>query len=334
MNPNQQFPRETAPEAEDGVARLLRLLPREGDPPPEVSQRALVAATAEWRALVARRHRRRRRFAVAALAAGLLATVGLALRFGPSEPVAVPSPGPVARVEAVFGGHALEPGQALDAGTSLATQADQRLALRLGGDVVLRLDHGTRLELLTRDEMRLLAGAIYVDTGGAEEGRLSIHTPLGTARNLGTQFELRLSGERLRLRVREGRVRLQGPAGVHETNPGQELTVNANGDTERLPVAPYGAAWRWQLDASPAFYLEGRTLAEYLTWLERETGWTLRFAPESLATTVASIRLHGSLEGLTPDRTPEFVLPTCGLAHRLEDGVLTLEDLHLTEDQP
>ena len=68
-----------------------------------------------------------------------------------------------------------------------------------------------------------------------------------------------------------------------------------------------------------------RTLAEYLDWITRETGWRVEYAEPAIARDASTIVLHGSITGLRPDQTPLAVLPTCGLRHRMTDGTLTIE---------
>lgn len=332
--------RDPKPPAEDDVARLLRLLPPPADVSGEIRDRAWAAASAEWQGVVARRARRSRwRWAAAAaLAAGVLLAVGL--RLGPADapPVpetATPAGGPVAVVEALRGdvaglrsaaGSTLVAGEAVLPGATVHTGPRTRVALRLASGASLRLDSATRVELQGPGVLRLAHGGVYVDSddpGGVSS--LTVHTPLGVVRDLGTQFELRLTGEALRVRVREGLVEVEGGATTHQAHPGTELTVDAVGIARHRTVAVHGPAWRWPLDAAPTFELEGRTLATYLAWLERETGWRVRLAEPSLESAAATTVLHGNLEGLAPDATPELVLPTCGLRHRLEDGILTLE---------
>ena len=58
----------------------------------------------------------------------------------------------------------------------------------------------------------------------------------------------------------------------------------------------------------------------FLDWVGRETGWQLRYADEAIERSVATIRLHGTIEGLRPDESLDVILQGSGLDHRLEDG--------------
>lgn len=280
----------------------------------------------------------------AALAAGLaLAALGFFLLWGegPAAPAAS-----VARVAALAGEptyqlpgstsrRPLAVGTELGPGSEVATPGEApeaHVALALDGGASLRLDRGSRVRLQKAGNVELLAGAVYVDTG-PELGHprtLAIATPFGVARDLGTQFEVRLLAEArgaLRLRVREGAVILERPGGAEPLPPvpaGVELTVGRTGEGERRPVATQGEEWRWALLAAPPFEIEGKKLAELLAWVARETGWALRFEPPGLEAETRNIELHGSIARLTAEDAPKAVLPGAGLGYRLEGGVLEI----------
>ena len=93
------------------------------------------------------------------------------------------------------------------AGSRLRTQAAGRLALTLAGGESLRLAARTEVMLDAPGRLYVQAGTIYVDSGERPAAaRIEVVTPAGTARDVGTQFELHVEGAALRLRVREGLV--------------------------------------------------------------------------------------------------------------------------------
>ena len=209
--------------------------------------------------------------------------------------------------------------------------APGRLALRLASGPSLRLDESTRIVLLSSSSIRLEKGAVYVDTGPASEDHASVEilTSFGTVRDMGTQFEVRLdpgSGgpSSLRVRVREGEVLVQTGGDAHTAPSGSLLSLLENGTVSRETSPTYGSHWDWVLAASPLFQIEGRTLQEFLLWVGRETGWRVEFANLAVETEASWVILHGSVQGLTPDRAPAVILEGCGFEHRLEDGTLVV----------
>jgi ferric-dicitrate binding protein FerR (iron transport regulator) len=300
--------------------RLLESAGARPEPPAEDLARIKEAFRAEWREHV-RRRESRGRLRLLALAAAVVIAVGAAWWLWRVEA------GPAARVESVtgiVGISGLAVGQEILAGTELET-ASGRAALRLVGGPSLRLDTGTRVRLVSAAEVRLDRGAVYLDSiPGARQ--VSVHTPLGVVTDVGTQFEVRLLGEEsaLRVRVREGEVRIKGGEASLSAAAGSEVTLRESGSVERRRVALHGPDWSWVLEAAPPLEIEGLSLQELLARVARETGWTVEYEDPDLAASAGSIRVHGSVGGLAPDQALEVVLPGAGLRHRIVDGRLLI----------
>lgn len=307
------------------TAQLMRLTELAPEVPPHVHRAARMATAEVWRQVVTARRRQRRALAwVAIITFALLGW--FSLQRHPAREIEA------ARVEAVRGlgtldHSALRVGGAIGPGTRVETRLGGRAALRLTAGQSLRVDESSRFELLADGVILLERGAIYIDSGRspASEGAhaLEIRTSFGVARNLGTQFEVRLGAESLTVRVREGAVRVTHEEGTTEVRVGDELTIS-DGAIERRRVARFGDTWSWPLEVAPVFPLEGSSLGEYLDWLVRETGWAVHFEDSSLAAHATSIVLHGSLEGFAVAATLDLVLASCELSHEADDGTLIL----------
>lgn len=310
---------------------------------PEVpdTDMALLKATArvEWHELVESRRRPWRSLvplAAAATLALVLGAVWWSARPGP--PTEAPT---VAVAEAVRGlaratgdADSVTRGAAFAAGAELETAVGNGastpfLTLRLAGGPSLRLDADTRVRLHSATSLELERGALYVDTGAEAEGarRLEILTALGAVHDIGTQFEVRLTGNghpQLRLRVREGEVELERPGATLSAVSGEELTVRGDGEVRRARVTSTGEPWRWVVQAAPAFEIEGRKLGDYLGWVARETGWSVEYTDPELAAAGETIVLHGAIDGLTPADSLELVVPGSGLAYEVSEGRLLI----------
>ncbi len=307
MNDTPRGPRriEDRPSANDEtISRLLRVVGPRREVPEDAVAQAREAARAEWRRKVkftAQRRRFRRLGGWLAMAAAAVVAIGLVLRF---QTETAPS-------------------------TQLGNGADY--ASLLFGEASVRLDKGSGLHLVSSSTvevaLRLERGAVYIDSPG-DAPSVVIRTPLGEVRDVGTQFEVRVLGEgsdrSLRLRVREGKVFLDHEGSPHDVEAGTELTLEPDGTPARRAIAIYGSEWDWVLELAPALDIEGKPLSAFLDWLCREGGWTLRWADQSLARKFGPGTQYGSIEGLTPLEAAEFILPSNGLGHRLEDGVFTV----------
>jgi len=331
----------------DPIARLVRLAGPRPPAPEKRMARVRESVHARWREAVKRARRRRVFLTAARIAAALMIAVGAGFWLRGRIRVAA---GPAATVVRTQGrvllrdGRVAGTGSVLGTGAGLATGPDGRAALRLSVGPSVRLDTGTDLRLISARVLELRRGAVYVDTGtrtsrgsaataGGAAGSAStetaapieIRTSLGRVRDLGTQFEVRLANDTLRLSVREGTVALARDDRTYPTPAGTRLRVGPQGSVETETVDLRGAEWDWVLAAAPPFDLEGRTLSDYLAWLSRETGWEVEYADPSIAAGAATIILHGSTSGLRPDESPAAILPACGLRHRLEGGMLRIE---------
>ena len=310
-------------EAGDGIARLLRDTGRRPAVPPDRAARVEASVREHWRRTVAVRRRRNLLRSVVAAAAMillvLLAGVWLRHRRSPGNDV-------VARVERTGASALIRPGDPVRAGTMVATRGSERVAIRTLSGHSVRLDTDSRLRILSGSSIALEAGAVYVDSGGraATVSPLEVHTAFGVLRDAGTQFEARLAGDALELRVREGMVSLEGGAARLEARAGDALRVDRTGARAPAPDATFGPGWAWAEEAAPRLAIEGRRLSAFLDWIARERGLTLRFASDDLRTAADRITLRGSIEGMTLDEALASVLATCGMHPLIEDGHLVL----------
>jgi ferric-dicitrate binding protein FerR (iron transport regulator) len=317
-------------EKDEVLGRLLRLVGPRAPVPDDRARRVRAAVQEQWRLAV--RRDRRRRMGARAAAAALAASVVLAFawwRYGPEPAVAAVlerTSGPV-WLTARAHGDSRGPAR-VRAGTWIETGKDGRAALRLSGGASLRLDVASRVRLVSASRIELEQGAVYVDSA-LHDGRsqVSIETPYGVARDIGTQFELRLQGDALRLRVREGRVDLAALAETQSARQGEELRVEKDGGMARAGVVLTGPEWGWTQAIAPEFALEGRPLQELLDWYTRETHVPIQSAALAPAQRPERIVLHGGASGLSPEEALTAVLPTCGLKARASASGIVLESM-------
>ena len=335
---------------ENEVRRLLEMAGRRQPVPEDDLVAITAAARATWRKQVARNDdppfSLRSRWPWA-LAAAVVAALGAALWWGGLGTVEITAPpAVVAQAQRVWGTasveqsngpgseiEALAEGQALAAGSRIETTGEgttNRVALLLDGGTSLRLDHGSRVRLISATHLELEAGALYLDTGQEDRPAVVVHTPYGTVTDIGTQFSVRLptsakGGSPLLVRVREGAVEICAAAdGAQALRAGTELLLTADGSQILRQITPYGPEWDWILDAAPRFEVEGMTLARFLSLVTRETGWSLRIDDPALAATTETTVLHGTTGSLRPDRAALAALAGAGLRGEVADGILTL----------
>lgn len=326
---------EREPQGEEWVGQMIGLAGPRHDLTGEDADRITAAAREVWRRDLQRR--RLGRGVVAALAAAaavLLFTVGLPL----FRATNVPAPVQVASIETLTGElfvetdgqwHPAAVGDVLAAGAHVRTSSLGRGALRLDDGTPegasVRLDRATHLTLEAADRLLLAAGNVYVSSSQDTPGPgLAVFTPFGVARDIGTQFQVRLEPSTVRVGVRNGLVLVERDGEEHRVEAGKELRVDETGDVTQSDLAPHGDSWSWLLELAPPFELEGSSVESYLDWVVSETGWTIRYASAEAAERARRAVLHGRLEAVDPT-TAELVLLSAGLASRFEEGELVVE---------
>jgi ferric-dicitrate binding protein FerR (iron transport regulator) len=336
----------------DDVATLVRLAGWRRAVPPERTERVRAAALACWQQELRGRSRRLRYVWAAGVALAAAASIVLVVSFRalPVRPSGSTESGAMARVESMSGAiwardtsaaarsarRPLSTGDEIPLGSELVTAPDGRAALRLDSGHSLRLDTGSRVRLLAEDAIALDAGAIYVDSAPERpaEIALAVHTPLGVVREIGTQFEVRLAPDSVRVRLRDGAVAVSHDGGELEVRAGNELQLSAGGLVTRQAVATHGPGWDWMVGVTPMLDLEGRTARAFLDWVARERGWTLAFADESAARAAGEVVLGGGAEGLSLDQALDAVLATCRMTYRVEGGVLRISSAGVAPGRP
>ena len=324
----------------DDVALLVRLA---GTGPPGAPvdavrlARVRTAVHDAWRgecgANQARQAKSRRRWLALAVPAVAAAAVVIAFAiWGPIRRAPVSAPQQVARIDHVTGSPAPDSsfgaGSAVMSGSTVSTSAGT-LAMTLTSGVHLRLDASSSARVDSATDVTLERGAVYVDSADARPAQpgaspISIRTPAGLVRDIGTQFEVRLTGEAMRVRVRDGRVQVAYTNGVDaRAGAGEELFSRPEGSgrsISRRPFSTTGIEWAWAQRAAPPFAVEGKTLGALLDWVSREGAWDVTFADSKFSQAARATVVHGRpdlLKGLTPAEALDVVLPTCGLRYRI-----------------
>ena len=323
------------PDAGDGdvTAHLLRLAgAREGTDPERMS-RVRQAVLAECR-VVAERRRTFRRAVTILTGLSLAAAAALAVRLWTGTGPPAPAPGEViatvVRIEGASrlvsaaqgagSARSLAASAPVHAGEGVETTGNGRLGLRLARGASVRFDVASRARLLSATVMELTEGTVYVDNPQEGNG-IEVRTSMGTVRDVGTQFEVRLRPSSLRVRVRSGLVALRRTGQETTGRTGTELLVEADRVVSR-GVAVHGPQWAWTSSLAPTIPIEGRALRAVLEELCREHGWTLRYAGAALAREASEATLHGSIEGLSGEDALAAVFAASGFGHRLENGEL------------
>ena len=248
-----------------------------------------------------------------------------------------PEPDPVAIVQ-TFVGHTSthEPGSHISnfisrksvvyTNSILETDPQARALLRIFGGVTLRIDASTRVHFESDSVLVLERGMVYLDTGKTHR-RVTVSTSMGNVTDNGTRFQVRLNDNRIEISVQEGSVSLNQNRGqTHAIAAGNRLIANANGEILLNKFNLNDSETEGVDQMSSNFNLEGRTLMEFLLWITKQNGWTLKFSDPKIEKNEGPVVLHGSVSALLPQQMLAAVLPVCGLNYRLNNGVLIISE--------
>jgi ferric-dicitrate binding protein FerR (iron transport regulator) len=314
----------------DIVESLIRSAGRRVEPPQDAYRRVFAAAHTAFRAQAARR-RDRARMLWAGAAAAVVLGVALVMRWAP--PLAQPVE--LARVARIVGAVEVATGDGwqplleaqanLAAGTRIRTRTDGRAAIELAAGVSLRLAPDSEAVLDAPGRLYLQRGTAYLDSGPRPARRgIEVVTPAGTARELGTQFELHVAGVGLRLRVREGAVVIDHGGRSVTGQAGEEVSIDPFGGVQRTTIAPDDPAWQWAESVAPMPDMDGQPASALIAWVARETGRNLRYATPQVEQRAATVILHGEIRHLAPLEALEAMLATTDLWVELDGHTMEI----------
>jgi hypothetical protein len=290
-------------------------------PPAADTEEIRRAVYAEWDVVTGRRvWLKRSGFATAAT---VLLGVAVWVGGGLNSSTTLPAIARVERVQGVVGvggGESLSVGGPLVAGSTLATGSGQ-VALRLVSGGSLRVGPQSEMVFTGTDAAELLAGVLYFDSEDRRSGsEFTVTTELGTVRDIGTQFLVRVDGEQglVDVGVRDGRVVLtrdgeSGTAGV-----GERLVATQGASTiRRDEIATFGSEWDWAERLAPPFDIDGRTVGDFLAWFAAQTGRSVVFGSPVAERMARDTILSGSID-LEPLQKLSAVLALTDLTYALD----------------
>ena len=214
----------------------------------------------------------------------------------------------------------------LSAGQIIATSGGARIAVSWNAGGLLRIDEKTRVSLTANDQIQLLSGRLHYDSKSLYSNQqplvnLLIETPYGKVRHMGTQFMTDLAGGALSVSVREGEVAISGDSMETLVLAGEKVIISESGIEVRQSILPYSDEWKWAQEIAPAYELDGRSMAEFLQWISRESGFLIEYETESAKSLAEETILHGKID-LLPMKALEIMFQTADLVYELHGGVI------------
>jgi ferric-dicitrate binding protein FerR (iron transport regulator) len=311
---------------------LLQRAGRRHSPPVAVSNHVYTATLKVWTEEVNRRRLLSRRIAIAASLAAIAISGGLFFWQWQLVGVNVASVTRLVsaatvirgnRTETVTDRFELKTGDRIDvpAGSALGAQRPDGLSVRVSGPALLVWDSPERI--------RLDRGRMYVDMGthrDPDSGTFEVRTPFARIEHVGTRFVADANADRVRVAVRDGRVRITSANGdALGLEGGQAAEAGVNGKINWV-TPPSRTDWDWVDALAPPTGIEGRSLFDVLTDLAREADLQLVFASPEIERRARGLTLHGPALALPPRTAIDAVLATTDLDADLSGQRVVLRD--------
>lgn len=309
----------------DDVGRLIHNAGARESVDADRMERARERVAAHWENVVSERKAATAagRLRLFAIAASVVAVIGLSM-FA-LQTSYLPQSADIARIDRILGEVSVAELAALSGGaieeeTVIETGANGRIALRMAGGQSLRIDTSSRLVVHTSNHISLDQGAVYIDTEFASNpSPILVSTPMGTAQDVGTQFQVRLAGSMLLVGVRDGLVEVapQGQQNV-SVNKGRFLELALSGDQAEGAIKSDDPRWDWVETIAPEFDIEGATLKQFLAWYANEQGLDLNWQDDVSEEKAEQVVLSGSIDGANLDESLIIVRQIAPFEHRVD----------------
>jgi len=313
----------------DEIGRLINFAGAREAVPRERFERVRQNVRAHWQQVATEQHtaRRSQRFNIAAIAAGFALVAATTLILWNLS--YVPKIEPLASVERVLGqvqigDKSAQTSTLIAANMAVVTDDASRIALRMAGGQSLRIDTASQVIVHSPNHISLESGAIYMDTAFSEtEEPILVSTPLGSAQDIGTQFQVRVTPMLLVVGVRQGLVEITQPGQqTHSVNKGYYVELSDAGESSQHPLQPGDPDWAWIETVAPEFNIQGASLEQYLQWYVSERGVDLVWADLASETRAGAALLAGSIKGTSLDEGLLLVQQVAPFEYRITSDTL------------
>lgn len=319
----------------DKLAQLLAKAGPRNAAPARIEAEVRAAVHAEWLHLTqGRKVRQRRRWLSAAAVVLGVMSIGWLVRT--TSDTAADAPDSALQMLAVItearGDATLNkvtPGQSehIRGGDILRTSRDSGMRVELPSGVSVRVAADSELQWLDNDEVKLVRGAVYVDSH-ANAAPLTIHTARGDVMHLGTRYLVDADKQSLHVAVREGQVAIHSDNRRFTVDTLQQLQLGEGGSVVRGDLQTNDAMWQWADALVQPFALEDRSVAEFLQWVASETGCEVSYDSPTVKAAASNTVLHGQPSAQAPLQALQAVLATTDFHAAVQGRQLVITQQH------
>jgi ferric-dicitrate binding protein FerR (iron transport regulator) len=312
-----QTDRESDAQGDEAMAQLLNLAGLRPGIPADVQRRVHAGVRQEWQSVTKRRQILRWSGAFALAASVLLAVT---LNPGPGE-IAMNKLGSVALVVGGSGGDSFISGSNINRNDTITTSSGQSVSIVLNDGLSLRVASNSSLHFNAADDFTLTTGKVYADSGQSiyRDRGITIHTDVGSAMDIGTQFVVEYLDGNMAVAVREGRVDVSQEQESYLAVAGEKLFLQPDTSFVITPISVNDSSWDWAVALAPAFDIHNKPLLDFLKWTARELGKELVFVDNETRMAAMRAILRGSVANLSLEEALQSELATTKFQYRFDD---------------
>ncbi len=315
---------------QDKLAALLTKAGPRSAPPARIEAEVRAAVHAEWQHLLHSRKlkQQQRWLSAAAVFMGALSIGWLARNMSINTPV-TNAPALLASItysqgRTTLNDSTLTTQTQLHAGDHLHTDSNSALRIELQSGISLRIAAGSDVKLNAADELQLQQGSIYVDSND-NRAPLNVHTTYGDISHIGTRYFIAADTQAVQVAVRTGQVAIRTNQQQTTVNALEQVQVGPVQQIQRSVLQLDDPRWQWAQTLATPFVLENRSLSEFLQWVERETGYEVRYASNEVSKAAARTVLHGQQTSLPPLQALQVVAASTDFRITTQDQQLVIE---------
>ena len=215
----------------------------------------------------------------------------------------------------------------IQSGDYIRTNKNNRILVELINGNIFKLDENSLIKVANMEELELLKGQIYVESNEHNNNnKLLINTKLGSINHIGTQYNVKLEAESINISVRKGAVLIHNDDLDKEINKGFEISINENGEHQKSSIDAFDSKWQWTQVITQEYDIQDKTISQYLKWISNETGYPIVWDSNKSKNLSSTIKLSGSIKGLTPIESLQVILPTTTFNYNISETAIHISD--------
>ncbi len=175
---------------------------------------------------------------------------------------------------------------------------DGSVSLLLADSAIdIRLAPMSEITFSGPDELHVLAGAVYIDSGG-DSHPLTVTAGEVYVQHIGTQYVVSKQDMEIEVAVREGEITITHAKDIASARASagkaQLMVFSSDGRRETSMIEAFDDRFIWAAKLSPSITTDGLPINDFFQWVGRQTGYRVVYTSEALASLTRSETIVGN----------------------------------------